>query len=291
MDLFVRLFAGGLALGAIYGAIAIGFVLVFRATGVLNFAQGEFMAVGAFVGSTLTTTAGLSFLASAAAVLTGMGALGAALYLVVIRHFVGRSLFTNALVMVGVAMAVRAVVLWRYGSVGRPTLSTLPEGGFDIAGASVQWVSVVIIAVGALMVASFSVFFRRTQTGLQLQALTSDLHAAVGVGVRPHRLFAITWCVAIGFAGLAGLLYAHMAPTLDQSIASLGLRAFPAAVIGGINSLFGAMIGGLFVGLSEQFAAGYLGGEYRDLLGFGLMFIVLLIRPQGIFGTPEVSRV
>ena len=143
----------------------------------------------------------------------------------------------------------------------------------------------------AVCVALFFAFFQYTRTGLHIRAVADDLEAAAAMGIDPDKVYAMTWAAALAMAGLGGLLFGHVTGAIDQNLAAIGLRAFPAAVIGGLTSLGGAIVGGIVVGVIEQLAGGHIGTKWREPVAFAILFVVLLVRPNGLWGRKDLERV
>lgn len=287
----LQLLIGGLALGSIYAIVALGFVLVYKSTDVLNLAHGEFLMLGAYFAVTFLVSESLNFFVGLVAVLLVMLALGLMIHYGVMRGMVGQPFFSIVLATIGIATVIRALILIIYGPQERGRLEVLPQGTFEIGGATVRWVDVIIMAVVALCILLFFLFFKYTRTGLHMRAVADNLEASMAMGINPDRVYAITWATALAMAGLGGLLFGHVTAAIDQNLAAIGLRAFPAAVIGGLTSLGGAIIGGLIVGVLEQFAGGHIGTKWREPIAFAVLFVVLLVRPTGLFGQKELERV
>lgn len=292
MEKFLTLLFTGIAVGAVYAMVALGFVLVFKATDVLNFAHGEFMTVGSFLALTFLVQWGLNIWLGMLIIAILIAAMGLLIYYGVMRPLVGQPLFSVVLVTIGISIIIRAVLLMTYGpnERGRITVA-LPQGSFDLFGVRVAWVNVILLVASAISVLVFYYFFKTTRIGLQMRAVAENLEAAAAMGVSPSKVFAISWGIGALMAAVAGVLYGNFTPVIDLNLAAIGLRAFPAAMIGGLDSVEGAILGGLIVGILEQMGAGYIGPEYRDVTAFGLMFLVLMVRPFGLFGKKDLIRV
>jgi branched-chain amino acid transport system permease protein len=183
------------------------------------------------------------------------------------------------------------VLLILYGPAERGRMTVLPQGNFEVAGARINYVDVIVFGVVARCVALFFAFFKYTRLGLHMRAVADDLEAAAAMGIDPDRIYAMTWATALAMAGLGGLLFGHVTAAIDQNLAAIGLRAFPAAVIGGLTSLAGSIVGGLVVGVIEQLAGGHIGTKWREPIAFGVLFLVLLVRPTGLWGQKDLERV
>lgn len=287
----LQLVVGGLALGAIYAIVALGFVLVHKSTDVLNLAHGEFLMLGAYFSVTILVTQGLNFFVGLAILLVIMTVVGLFIHYGIMRRMVGQSFFAIVLATIGVATVIRAMLLIFYGPQERGRLTLLPQGNFEFGGAIIKWVDIIVFLVVALCVGLFFAFFRYTRLGLHIRAVADDLEAAAAMGIDPDRVYAMTWAAALAMAGVGGLLFGHVTAAIDQNLASIGLRAFPAAVIGGLTSLGGSIIGGLVVGVIEQLAGGHIGTKWREPVAFSVLFIVLLVKPTGLWGQKDLERV
>jgi branched-chain amino acid transport system permease protein len=291
VDTFLQLTASGIALGSVYAMVALGFVLVFKSTDVLNFAHGEFLMLGSFFALTLVAQWGLNIIVAVVVIALIIAAVGVGLHYGIMKPLVGQPLFSVVLVTIGIAIVIRAFLLITYGPVERGRITALPQGQFDLGNIFIPYVDIILFVVSAGAVATFYVFFKSTRIGLQMRAVAENLEAAAAMGVSPNRVFAISWGIGALMAGVAGVLYGNFTSVIDLNLAVIGLRAFPAAMIGGLDSVEGAILGGVVVGVSEQLAAGYFGGDFRDVVAFGLMFVVLMVRPYGFFGKKELIRV
>lgn len=287
----LQLIVGGLALGAIYAIVALGFVLVYKSTDVLNLAHGEFLMLGAYFSVTILVTQNLSFFLGLLIVVVVMALFGLFLHYGIMRRMVGQGFFAIVLATIGIATVIRALLLIFYGPRERGRLEVLPQGQFEWGGAVIRYVDLIVFAVVAVCVALFFAFFQYTRLGLHMRAVADDLEAAAAMGIDPDRVYAMTWAAALAMAGLGGLLFGHVTAVIDQNLAAIGLRAFPAAVIGGLTSLGGAIVGGLIVGVVEQLAGGHLGTKWREPVAFSILFIVLLLRPTGLWGQKDLERV
>lgn len=291
MDLFIPFLLNGIAIGGIYAIVALGFVLLFKSTAVLNFAHGSFVMLATYLSISLLVRWELPFLLGVAILVVVMGALGYGIHMGIMRHMVGKPFFSVVLVTVGLEIVIRAVLLVLYGPGEQGRLAFLPEGSVSLLGARMSWVNITILAIAVFTVLAFAVFFQRTRLGLQMRSVAENLEAAAAQGINPNRIYAVAWAIGMITAAVGGVLYAHYATSINLEMASVGLRAFPAAILGGLDSVSGAVLGGLLVGIVETIFSGYLGTEWREPIAFGIMFLVLLWRPTGFFGTRELVRV
>lgn len=291
MDVMLPFLFTGIAVGAIYAITALGFVLVFKATSVLNFGHGAFLMLASYLSVTVLVTMDLPFWAGLVIVAVLLAVLGVTLHYTIMRHMVGKAFFSVVLVTVGFEIVIRALLLIFYGPQPRGRVSKLPTGDVTIAGTNVPYVNLIILATAAVIATGFLLFFSRSRLGLHMRAVADGLEPAAAMGIDPNKIYAAAWAFGLALAAIGGVLYAHYTPSINLQLQAVGLRAFPAAILGGIDSVGGAIIGGLIVGIVESLGAGYLGAEWRDPIAFGIMFVVLLWRPSGLFGTKELVRV
>ena len=289
--LLLQLLLNGIAIGAIYALVALGFVLVFKATSVLNFAHGSFLMIASYLAVTFIDVIGLPFAVSLVVISLILAVLGVALHYGIMRRMVGKPFFSVVLVTVGLEIVIRAGLLIFYGPTPRGRLTALPQGQFSFGTVTVPYVNLFMVIAAVIAVGAFLLFFQRSRLGLHMRAVAENLEAAAAMGIDPNRIYAAAWAIGLTMAAIGGVMYAHYTPSISLGVAVIGLRAFPAAILGGIDSVGGAILGGLLVGIVESVGAGYLGAEYRDVIAFGIMFAVLLWRPSGLYGTRDLVRV
>lgn len=317
--LFLETFMKALGLGSIYAIVALGFVLIFKATQTVNFAQGAMAVAGALFFSFMIVDEHIPFttihnpivdlpgpswvpwIVSLAGALVFAGLLGAVVERLAIRPMVGEPLFSVAMITLGLEIVLRT---FNNDATEVQARGVVPPWGidsFELFGATVTWsVIAAMVTAGLAFVAVY--FFYRSRLGVAMRAVAFDQEAAMAQGINVGRIFAIAWIAGSMLAAIGGI-FGTMPPvkqtlTVDPSTAEIAFRALPAVVLGGLDSASGALAGGLLIGLAEIFAGQYASGEL-DLLGAGyplvvpyvVMIIGLLVRPYGLFGTPEVRRV
>ncbi len=289
--LLLQLLLNGIAIGAIYALVALGFVLVFKATSVLNFAHGSFLMIASYLAVTMIDTMALPFPVALVVIALVLAVLGVALHYGIMRRMVGKPFFSVVLVTVGLEIVIRAGLLIFYGPTPRGRLTALPQGQWNFGTVTVPYVNAFMVLAAIIAVGAFLLFFQRSRLGLHMRAVAENLEAAAAMGIDPNHIYAAAWAIGLTMAAIGGVMYAHYTPSISLGVAVIGLRAFPAAILGGIDSVGGAILGGLLVGIVESVGAGYLGAEYRDVIAFGIMFAVLLWRPSGLYGTRDLVRV
>jgi branched-chain amino acid transport system permease protein len=287
---FVQYLISGLAAGSIYAIIALGFVLVFKATDVFNFAQGSLMMMGAFFSLTALSTLGLPLGPALLLVLLASALVGILMHLLVIRPMLGQPLLTLVMATFAVSLIVKALIAMSYGAAEKSLPTTLPDDVLLVAGVRVSVLDLITIGVSLVCMLGFGLFFRRTSLGLQMRATAESSEAAMLSGIDVNRVFVVTFAIAVALAALGGFLLANV-QLVSSSLADLGLLALPAAVVGGLTSIPGAVVGGLLVGVLQSLGAGYVSASGRDVFVYLVLLLVLLVRPSGLLGTREIVRV
>ncbi|MCX5554710.1 branched-chain amino acid ABC transporter permease [Streptomyces sp. NBC_00038] len=298
MHNFLQLLIGGMSLGAVYALLALGFVVVFKAGGVVNFAHPALLMVGAYFISRFSVGYDVPF---PVAVLAGV-AIAVAIALLVerllVRQVAGHAILAVSIMTIGVDVLVQTEVTRRIG------IDVLPMGDpwgsdvVDVAGVTVPQTRLIALAVSVVIISGFLTWFRLSNWGVAMRATAEDPITASLMGIRRSRVSAVSWLIAGVLAAIAGLFVTVFpSPGLEPATAAVALRAFPAAIIGGLDSVGGAVIGGLVVGVTEALAQGYaedlstLGTGFHTVMPYLVMVLVLLVRPTGLFGTRELHRV
>ncbi len=285
MTQVLQLTLSGIALGCVYGLIALGFVLIYKATETVNFAQGEIMMVGSFFGLTAGVTLGLPYWAVIIFAIVVTAVCGMLIELAILRPILGQPAFTVVMVTIGLGFIARGVVTMvpAWGTETH-TLKTpftgqvIRVGELVLAGEQVA-----IIAMTALLCGVLWVFFKRTKMGVAMQATSQNQLAAYYMGIPVRRINTLIWGIAAGVAAFAGILLAPIT-FVHSNMGFIGLKAFPAAVVGGFGSVPGAIVGGLVIGLVESFAGFYAPEGIKDIAAYIVVLIVLWVRPNGLFG-------
>jgi branched-chain amino acid transport system permease protein len=290
VSLIVGTLVDGLILAGVYALAALGFVIIYRATGVFNFAQGEFMMLGAYVVYLLTATVTLPAWIGIALALAGCAAVGVGVFLFVLRPLTAQPLFTAIIVTMGVAILIRAAVGIGWGPI--PLFMPRPWGGvfIDLGGLyRLSLFDLVSVVVTALTYGAVIAFLRLSPLGLQMRAAAESPTLASQRGVNLTFVFAVSWGLAALVAAVAGAVFAGRS-AVSPNIASLGLSAFPAALVGGFDSVGGTLLGALVVGMAETVAIVLWGSESKDVVAAAILLGVLMVRPYGLFGKRQVIR-
>jgi branched-chain amino acid transport system permease protein len=288
---FLQLIASGIAQGCIYGLIALGFVLIYKATETVNFAQGDLMMIGGFLGLTGTLALGLPFWAAFLASLIVMLFFGMALERVVLRPLLGQPAFTVVMVTIGIGYLARGLVTmipeWGTDTHVLPVpykdeIVSIGGNGVD-GGLILSMEHVVIIIVTALLILGLYLLFKHTRIGIAMQATSQNQLAAFYMGIPVRRINMLVWGISAAVSACAGLLLAPIT-FVHANMGFIGLKAFPAAVVGGFGSIPGALVGGLIIGVVETLAGFYLPEGFKDIAAYIVVLVMLAVKPNGLFG-------
>ena len=280
----------GLAIGSIYGLVALGFAVIYKATHVFNFAQGMLMVCGAYLAVTATAQLALPFYLAVPFILASAALIGILVYFLLIKPLTGRSLLPVIMITIALSIILRSLIEILYGVSPRSLAMPFATESFVLAGVRVSELHLTAAAVSWLCMALFAGFFRFSRAGLLMRATADSHEAAVLSGINVNRINAAAWAVATMLAAIAGVFLGQI-QLASVELENIGLLALPAVVIGGLQSIPGAVLGGVLVGLIEQLASGYISPKARDIFIYALLLLVLLIRPWGLFGQRELGRV
>jgi branched-chain amino acid transport system permease protein len=290
LDTVLQLVLNGLAVGCIYGLVALGFVLIYKATELVNFAQGDFMMLGAFTTYMFVVWYGVGYWAAFALAVAIVGLFGAALDSTILRRVLGQPQFAVVMLTIGLGAIFRSFASITWGS----EIYTLPTPfsakATRVGGVTVSHEYVSIIVGTVVLCAVLFVFFRRTRVGVAMQAASQNQPAAYYMGIPVKRMFSLIWAISAGVAAIAGVLLAPVS-LIDINLGFIGLKAFAAAVLGGFGSIPGALVGGITIGLIELLSGAYLPHGFKDVAAYVVLLLVLAIRPQGMFGTVGRKKV
>ncbi|MBU6380831.1 MAG: branched-chain amino acid ABC transporter permease [Betaproteobacteria bacterium] len=287
-----QLLISGAAIGCIYALIALGFVLIYKATEVVNFAQGDLMMLGAFVAFSFSSLMGLGFWAALPLTLIVMALFGAIFDRLLLRPIIGMPGFSAVMVTIAAGFAMRGIA------------SMIPGWGTDTHSFRAPWSEEVlrwgelvvstdhlaILVLTALLCMLLYAFFKGTRVGIAMQAASQNQLAAYYMGIPVRRINSLIWGIAAGVAGLAAVLLAPIT-FVHNNMGFIGIKAFPAAVVGGFGSIPGAIVGGLVIGWVEAFAGFYLPEGFKDIAAYVVVLMVLMVKPSGIFGQMRRKKV
>jgi branched-chain amino acid transport system permease protein len=288
------LLTNGVMIGLMYALIALGFVLIYKATDAINFAQGEFVMFAGFIAAGAADLAGAPFWVSALLSVGGMVLLGFALERVVLRPLIGRPIIAVVMATIGLAAVLRGTAVLAFGAGTRAIEMPVGDTPLDLGQVIVSRIQLVGAAVSIAFLAAFSWFFLKSRVGIAMRAVADSQQVAMAMGINVQRYFALAWAMAGVVSALGGVVWGAMLG-VDNQLALVGLKVFPVVILGGLDSISGAVVGGLIVGVVESLAAGYLdpyvGGGTKDFAPYLLMIVALMVRPEGIFGRRRIERV
>jgi branched-chain amino acid transport system permease protein len=280
----------GLAMGSIYALVAVGFVLIYKSTEVTNFAQGDIMMVGAFIAFTCINFLHIPFLAAVLFTLIFMFFFGVVVERIVIRPLVGEEAVAIVMATIGLGILIRSIAGMIWGYETYQFKGGITDYPVRLAALSISSVHLWIIGVTLLLIIGLYFFFSRTKMGISMEATSQNQLAAFLMGIGVNKVFSRIWAISAVVAAVGGILITPI-HFLNYNMGFIGLRAFPAAILGGFGSIPGAILGGIIIGVSESLAGVYLPRGFKDVFAWIILFVVLMIRPKGIFGIQERKRV
>jgi branched-chain amino acid transport system permease protein len=290
LDIVLQLVLNGLAVGCIYGLVALGFVLIYKATELVNFAQGDLLMLGAFTCYMLVVWYGVGYWAAFALAIAAVALFGAVLDAGVLRRVIGQPQFAVVMLTIGLGAIFRSFASMTWGS----EIYTLPTPfsaqATRLGGVTVSHEYVSIIVGTVLLCAALYAFFAYTTVGVAMQAASQNQLAAYYMGIPVKRMFSLVWAISAGVAAVAGVLLAPVS-LIDINLGFVGLKAFAAAVLGGFGSIPGALAGGIIIGLIELYAGATLPEGFKDTAPYIVLLLMLIVRPQGLFGSLARKKV
>jgi branched-chain amino acid transport system permease protein len=290
MEQFVQLTINGLSDGAILSLAALGFVLIYKASGVINFAQGFFLAVGAYVLWWAMAELGLHWTLAVLLALAVAVALGVSVERLVLRPLIGQPTIAVIMVTIGLAQILAALIQLIWGTEPRTFPEFIPSGSVELLGTRVGQDRLWALGLTALALLAFGLFFTRSRHGIAMRAVADDQQAAMVMGISVRRTFALAWALAGVSAVVGGMLVANLTG-VSQSVAGFGLLVFPVVILGGLDSVPGAVVGGAIIGLLASYTGGYVGGGLQTVIPYIALVAILLVKPYGLFGQVRIERV
>jgi len=297
MSYFFQLVISGVVVGSIYALSALGFVLIYKSSKVLNIAHGQFIAAGAFITYALTLWMGipifLSFLISM--VITFFIAMS--VERVFLRRLIGEPIISVIMVTIGLMSILDGLIyLTPFGTENFSFPVFLPQEPIMFGGVSISWTQLVGVILTFIMIGAFSWFFKKSTIGISMRAVSDDQMASMSVGISVPKVFGLAWALAGLSAAAAGTIIGNITGLNFDTLHSFGITVFPVVILGGLDSILGAVVAGIIMGLIQQFAAGYLDGNWglngtAEVVPYIILLIILLIKPHGLFGIHEIERV
>lgn len=288
--MFGQVLFSGLALGSIYGLVALGFAVIFKATDVFNFAQGMFVVAGAYFAVTAISLLGLPFPLAILFIIAAAALLGTVIHMFLIAPLSGRPMLSVIMLTIALSIVMRSVIELIYGPQGRTLTTPIPMGVLMVGDVRMSYLHLAAALVSWVCMAIFGGFFRFTSVGLLMRATADGHEAAVVSGVNVNAMNRLAWAIGSTLAAIGGLFLGQL-QIASPELETIGLLALPAVVIGGMQSIPGAIIGGLLVGVIEQMASTYISPKSSDIVIYLLLLVILMVRPWGLFGQRELGRV
>jgi branched-chain amino acid transport system permease protein len=291
---FALLMSNGVLIGLMYALIALGFVLVYKATDAINFAQGEFVMIAGFVVVAFLIAYKAPLWMSIAVGLLAMIAFGFGLERAVLRRLIGRPIIAVVMATIGLAAVLRGVGPLTWGADTKNLALPIPDEPIIWGPLFIPPIQIVGAAVSLAFLAIFGWFFLKSRKGIAMRAVADNQQVAMAMGINVERYFALAWAMTGVVSALGGVIWGSLLG-VDVHLALVGFKVFPVVILGGLDSIPGAIIGGLIVGIVENVAAGYIdpyvGGGTKDFAPYVLMIAALMVRPYGIFGKRIIERV
>jgi branched-chain amino acid transport system permease protein len=290
VDTFIQLTINGLSNGAILALAALGFVLIYKATGVINFAQGEFLLISAFVAWFMLVEVGVPWVIGIAVCVLVAIAIGLLVERLILRPMVGEPVISVIMVTIGLAAVLGSLVQIIWGTRPRAFPDFIPSGSVHLLGATVAENRLWAIGIVAVALAAFTLFYTRSRDGIAMRAVADDQQAALVQGISVRRTFALAWALAGVTAVFGGALVANLIG-VSGAVSSFGLLVFPVVIVGGLDSVPGAVVGGALIGLLSSYTGGYIGGGLETVIPYVALLAILLVKPYGLFGQTRIERV
>jgi len=292
MDFFLQLLVNGISVGLLYALSALGFVMIFKSSSVLNLAHGELLAIGAFLFLVLTAWVGLPVIISFALTLIGTFFLGFVVERLFLRPLIGEKLIEVIMMTLGLGIMFRGLLLFIFGGDIHAYPRFLPEGmSFELGNIMIPSVNVATFIIGILFLIVFGLFFKYSSQGIYMRSVADNQPAALSLGVHVRRVFAMSWAIAFIVCAMSGIVLGIINGVNVHNLSAVGLRVFPVVILGGLDSIGGAILGGIIIGLLETFTGGYISTSLKEIVPYIVLVVILMVKPYGLFGLVEIERV
>jgi branched-chain amino acid transport system permease protein len=297
MSYFFQLVVSGIVVGSIYALSALGFVLIYKSSRVLNIAHGQIIAAGAFITYALTVWLGIPIYISFLLSMIITFFLAMSVERIFLRRLIGEPIISVIMVTIGLMSILDGIIyLTPFGAENFSFPEFLPKTPIALGGVSIGWTQLVGVIITVILIAGFTWFFKRSTLGISMRAVSDDQMASMSIGISIPKVFGLAWATAGFSAAAAGGIIGNITGLNFDTLHTFGIIVFPVVILGGLDSVFGAVVAGIIMGLIQQFAAGYLDGHWglygtADLLPYIILLILLLFKPHGLFGIHEIERV
>ena len=294
-DLLVQLLVNGVIIGTLYGVVAMCFVLIYKSTQIVNFAQGEFLLIGAWTCWWLLTSMKVPVWVGFPLTLAFMTAFGVLLQVLVLRPMIGEPIISVIMVTIGLSIFFQAMMKWMFGVWTAPFPEVFSSKSMNILGLNVQTPYIMSMLISLVIMAGFAWFFKFSRMGLAMRATAFNQQVAQSLGISVKTVFAAAWAISAVVSALAGVVVG-MVNGVSQALSFFGIKVFPAVILGGLDSIVGAIVGGLIIGVLENLAefvdSQYLNwGNLYTVAPFYALIVILMIKPYGLFGTKQIERI
>ncbi len=296
MEFYIQLVVSGLVLGSIYALVALGFAIIYKSTGVVNFAQGEFLMIGAYFCFGMVVQFKVPWFWAFVLTLIFSIVLGLLVERLILRPMIGEPIISIIMVTIGLSSVLRSIVQAIWGTqiqVYDPPL--FPDAPIDIAGMPVSQVYLWSFGLSLVLLVMFGLFFKYSKAGVAMRATAFSNQVALSMGISVKQIFALAWCIASVVSAIGGILIGNI-NGINSQLAHFGLKVFPAVILGGLDSILGAALGGIIIGVLENLSDGVLKTLFglqgiKEVAPFVILVVILMIKPYGLFGTEEIERV
>src|SRR5690606_10198508 len=294
-DLLVQLLVNGVIIGTLYGVVAMCFVLIYKSTQIVNFAQGEFLLIGAWICWWLLTSMKVPFWLGFPLTLVFMTAFGILLQVLVLRPMIGEPIISVIMVTIGLSIFFQAMMKWMFGVWTAPFPEVFSSKSMNILGLNVQTPYIMSMLISLVIMAGFAWFFKFSRMGLAMRATAFNQQVAQSLGISVRTVFAAAWAISAVVSALAGVVVG-MVNGVSQALSFFGIKVFPAVILGGLDSIVGAIVGGLIIGVLENLAEFVDSqclnwGNLYTVAPFYALIVILMIKPYGLFGTKQIERI
>ena len=294
-NFFLQLVINGLVVGSVYALVALGFVIIFKSTSVVNFAQGEFLLLGAYISLAVVGNFNVPFWIAIVITLIFSVVLGILIERLILRPMIGEPVISVIMVTLGLSSVLKAIVQGIWGTDTRPFPEIFPSTPIRIGPLPVSQGYIYSVVCVALLLLLFTLFFKYSRAGVAMRATAFSQQVAQSMGISVRRMFALAWAIAAVVSAIGGILLGGVRGGVDAALAAIGLKVIPVVILGGLDSVIGAIVGGLIVGVLENLAGGYLdplfGGGVKEVAPFVILVLILMIKPYGLFGKIHIDRV
>lgn len=295
VELLIQLVINGLIVGLLYGVVGMCFVLVYKSTQIVNFAQGEFLLIGAWVCWAFLVYFQIPFVIGFILTLVFMAGFGVLLQQLVLRPMIGEPIISVIMITIGLSMLFQALMKWIFGVSAESYPQVFETQYFSIFGLNVEAAYLMSTGIAIVIMALFYYFFKYSKQGLAMRATAFDQQVAQSLGISVKRVFAMSWAIAATVSATAGIVIG-MVNGVSDSLSVIGIKVFPAVILGGLDSIVGAIVGGLIIGVLENLAEFFDGqylhwGNLYDIAPFYVLLVILWFKPYGLFGTKDIERI